>query len=100
MEYIITCISHRRPENIKQIYETTGTEDIVFVVNDEIDKNLYIKNGAKNIILGGSLVGNRNAALDYCFNKNKICVQIDDDLINVSLNDFTGKRTNLTIWLC
>ncbi len=93
MEYIITCISHRRPENIKQIFKTTGTEDIVFVVNDEIDKNLYIKNGAKNVILGGSLVGNRNAALDYCFNRNKICVQIDDDLINVSVNDFTGKRT-------
>lgn len=43
--------------------------------------------------MGGSLVGNRNLALDYCFKRNKICVQIDDDLLSVSLNDFTGKRT-------
>ena len=93
MDYIITCISHRRSNNIQDIYKTTGTEEIVFVVNDNIDIKEYKSKGAKNIIKGGSLVENRNAALDFCFNKNKICVQIDDDLINVSINDFTGKRT-------
>ena len=50
MEYIITCISHRRPENIKQIFKTTGTEDIVFVVNDEIDKNLNLVELPKEFI--------------------------------------------------
>lgn len=93
MNYIITCISHRRSENIYKVFETTGTNEIVFVVNDEKDKTQYLANGAKYVITGGSLVGNRNAALDYCFNKGLVCVQIDDDLQSVSLNDFTGKRT-------
>tara|TARA_R110000782_G_scaffold134280_2_gene226664 strand:- start:2359 stop:3099 length:741 start_codon:yes stop_codon:yes gene_type:complete len=93
MDYIITCISHRRPDNIKKVFETTGTNEIVFVVNDSKDQIQYKALGAKYVITGGSLVGNRNAALDYCFKKNKICVQIDDDLQSVSLNDFTGKRT-------
>ena len=93
MDYIITCISHRRANNIFKVFETTGTTEIVFVVNDEKDKIEYLANGAKYVICGGSLVGNRNAALDYCFTKGFICVQIDDDLQTVSLNDFTGKRT-------
>lgn len=93
MDYIITCISHRRPNNVPTIYETTGTKDIVFVVNDEQDIEAYKKQGAVNIINGGSLVGNRNKALEYCFKLNSICVQIDDDLQDIAINDFTGKRT-------
>lgn len=93
MDYIITCISHRRHKNVKTVFETTGTEDIVFVVNDQKDVDYYKPEGAFNIITGGSLVGNRNAALNYCFKRNKICVQIDDDLLTVAVNDFTGKRT-------
>jgi len=92
-DYIITCISHKRPENVPEVFKTSGTDDIVFVVNNQEDKINYQRNGAKKVIIGGSLVGNRNAALDYCFAFNKICVQIDDDLINISVNDFTGKRT-------
>lgn len=93
MDYIITCISHRRPDNVKTVFETTGTEEIVFVVNDQKDVDDYKAAGAVEVVTGGSLVGNRNAALDYCFKRGKICVQIDDDLISVSVNDFTGKRT-------
>lgn len=93
MKYIITCISHRRSENVKTVFETTGTDDIVFVVNDQQDVDDYRSNGALKVITGGSLVGNRNAALEYCFKLDKICVQIDDDLQAVSVNDFTGKRT-------
>jgi hypothetical protein len=98
MEYIITCISHRRPENIEMIIKTTGTDNIIFVVNDQIDYESYTAKGVKCII-GGSLTKNRNKALDYCFAKNKLCIQIDDDLKKVCLNDFTGKRTgiNLTV---
>ncbi len=93
MDYIITCISHRRAGNIKTVFETTGTNNIVFVVNDQKDIDDYKSQGAVEVVMGGSLVGNRNLALDYCFKRNKICVQIDDDLLSVSLNDFTGKRT-------
>ncbi len=93
MDYLITCISHRRSHNVKTVFETTGTEDIVFVVNDQKDVDHYKEAGALDVITGGSLVGNRNKALNYCFKRNKICVQIDDDLLTVAVNDFTGKRT-------
>jgi len=95
MEYIITCISHRRADNVDKIIETTGTTNIVFVVNDQQDYEQYKKKGVKCLI-GGSLTKNRNKALEYCFNQNKICIQIDDDLKKISINNFTGKRTGET----
>lgn len=96
-KFVICCISHRRPQNIKKVYETTGTENILWVVNDDLDVETYTKHGAINIIKGGSLSGNRNAALEYCFTQNKICIQIDDDLQRIAVNDFTGKRSGLTV---
>lgn len=95
MDYIITCISHRRPQNVNKIIETTGTDKIVFVVNDQQDYEQYTAQGVKCLI-GGSLTKNRNKALEYCFTQNKICIQIDDDLKKTSINDFTGKRTGQT----
>ena len=76
MDYIITCISHRRPQNVNKIIETTGTDKIVFVVNDQQDYEQYTAQGVKCLI-GGSLTKNRNKALDYCFTQNKICIQIN-----------------------
>jgi hypothetical protein len=93
MEYIITCISHKRHENVKPFIQKVGTDEIVFFVKDEIDKKLYLENGAKEVIVSGSLMDSRNASLDYCFALNKICIQLSDDLENISENDFTGKRT-------
>jgi hypothetical protein len=93
MEYIITCISHKRAENVKQFIEKVGTSQIIFFVKDQEDKEQYLKNGAKEVIISGSLMDSRNASLDYCFSKNKICVQLSDDLENIMVNDFTGKRT-------
>jgi hypothetical protein len=93
MEYIITCISHNRHENVKQFIDKVGTDKIVFFVKDENDKEQYLKNGAKEVIVSGSLMQSRNASLDYCFTMNKICIQLSDDLENIMLNDFTGKRT-------
>lgn len=93
MEYIITCISHNRHENIGSFIEKVGTDKIVFFVKDLKDKELYLQNGAKEVIVSGSLMDSRNASLDYCFSKNKICVQLSDDLENTMVNDFTGKRT-------
>jgi hypothetical protein len=93
MEYIITCISHNRHENITKFFEKVGTNEVVFFVKDENDKEQYLKNGAKKVIVSGSLMDSRNASLDYCFSINKICVQLSDDLENIMVNDFTGKRT-------
>jgi hypothetical protein len=94
MEYIITCISHNRHENINKFIEKVGTDKIVFFVKDENDKEKYLKNGAKEVIVSGSLMQSRNASLDYCFSMNKICIQLSDDLENIMVNDFTGKRTH------
>jgi hypothetical protein len=93
MDYIITCISHNRSENIKSFYNTIGTDDIVFFVKDELDKKNYIDNGAKEVVISGTLMDSRNASLEYCFQRNKISIQLSDDLDNIMLNDFTGKRT-------
>lgn len=91
--YIITCISHNRHENVKEIFEKFGTEDVVFFVKDATDALNYQKNGAKDIIISGSLMDSRNKSLDHCFSKGKICVQLSDDLEKTAINDFTGKRT-------
>jgi len=93
MEYIITCISHNRHENINTFFEIVGTTDVVFFVKDQNDKKLYLDNGAKEVIVSGTLMDSRNAALDYCFKLNKICIQLSDDLEKIMINDFTGKRT-------
>jgi len=93
MDYIITCISHNRHENIKSFIEKVGTNKIIFFVKDQKDKELYLKNGAKKVIISGSLMDSRNASLEYCFSLNKICIQLSDDLEKIMLNDFSGKRT-------
>lgn len=93
MNYIITCISHNRHENVKDFFEKVGTEDVVFFVKDQTDIDNYKLNGASNVIASGNLMDSRNAALDYCFNVNAICVELSDDLESIMVNDFTGKRT-------
>jgi hypothetical protein len=93
MKYKICCISHNRHENLDEIFNTFGTKNIYFFVKDDIDKNNYIKNGAENVIVSGKLIESRNAALDFCFANDEICIQISDDLKSINFNDFTGKRT-------
>jgi len=94
MDYIITCISHNRHENINSFFKIIGTKEIVFFVKDDQDKKLYLENGAKKVIISGSLMDSRNTSLDYCFKLNKICIQLSDDLERIMTNDFTGKRTH------
>lgn len=94
MDYIITCISHNRHENIDNFINKVGTNNIIFFVKDEKDKELYLQNGAINVIVSGSLIDSRNASLEYCFKQNKTCIQLSDDIENIMINDFTGKRTH------
>lgn len=93
MKYLITCISHNRHENIEYFFEKVGTDKIIFFVKDKQDEINYIKNGAKKVIISGSLMDSRNAALDYCFAYDRICIQLSDDLNKITVNDFSGKRT-------
>jgi len=93
MEYIITCISHNRHENIQKFFDVVGTNKITFFVKDQTDVENYKLNGALTVVASGSLMDSRNAALDYCFKQGKICIELSDDLENIMVNDFTGKRT-------
>lgn len=97
MKYILTCISHNRHENLHNFFTKVGTDDIIFFVKDQNDYDLYHKNGAKNVIISGTLINSRNKSLDYCFNLNSICVQLSDDLENIMINDFTGKYTKVYV---
>ena len=94
MEYIITCISHNRHENVYTFINKVGTDNIIFFVKDDKDKELYLQNGASNVIVSGSLMQSRNASLQYCFNLGKTCIQLSDDIENIMVNDYTGKRTH------
>jgi hypothetical protein len=97
MKYIITCISHGRHENLQKIFDNFGTKEIIFFVKDNTDKVNYENNGAKKVLISGSLMESRNAALKYAFDLGSVCVQLSDDLEKVTLNDFTGKRTGQTV---
>jgi hypothetical protein len=96
-KYQICCISHGRWENVKSIHEKFGTDDIVWFVKDAHDADQYIRNGAKQVKQSGSLMDSRNSALEYCFKLKLICVQLSDDLEKITVNDFTGKRTGITV---
>lgn len=58
------------------------------------EKELYEKNGCKNVFETGKLLESRNFALKHSFAQNKICVQLSDDLKKVTTNkNFSEKKT-------
>lgn len=71
-------------------------EEAIFVVNTG-EKKDYEDAGVKEVHEGGKLIENRNKALDLAFSENKFCIQFDDDLVDIRLNDFSGKNTNIFI---
>lgn len=95
--YIITCISHGRHDTIKKLFSIVGTEDVLFFVKDQEDRNNYIKAGARYVLPVGSLMESRNASLEFCFSRDKISVQLSDDLVKISLNNFDGKRSGVSM---
>lgn len=57
------------------------------------EKELYQKNGCKNVFETGTLIQSRNEALNMAFGQNKICVQLSDDLKKVTTNkNFSIKK--------
>lgn len=95
--YIICCISHGRHENVPEFLEKVGSDGVTFFVKDESDVINYKANGARKVIASGSLMDSRNAALEHCFEQGKICVQLSDDLTRIAFNDFSGKRTKVSV---
>ena len=59
---------------------------------DESEAGEYRARGAQKILHSKGLVGARNCALDHAFNEGANCVQVDDDLVKVTLNNLDGKK--------
>lgn len=97
MKAQICCISHGRHENVPEFLRKVGSDQVTFFVKDQTDVVNYRANGARKVIASGSLMDSRNAALEHCFEQGKICVQLSDDLVGISFNDFSGKRTKVGV---
>lgn len=74
----ITCISSGRPFRVKRCLKQYPP--FTFYVKPS-DVKLYQACGARNIVaVDGTLVDQRNKALEDAWNRGAICVQLDDDL--------------------
>jgi hypothetical protein len=61
------------------------------------EKELYEKNGCKNVFETGKLLESRNFALKHSFSQNKICVQLSDDLKKVKINKNFAEKKEVSI---
>lgn len=90
MTYSVYVISAGRHDKLP--FTTKQKESYIFCVKKG-EKKLYQKAGCKNVFETGTLMQSRNAALDMAFSKNKICVQLSDDLKKVTTNkNFSDKK--------
>ena len=94
-KYKLFVISSGRANTFRSMKDVIKNE-AAFVVGKG-EENAYRDAGAKEVHVGGTLIESRNKALDLAFAENKYCIQIDDDLIDIKLNDFSGKNTNKII---
>lgn len=90
MEHNVYVISAGRYDKLN--FSKKQKEKYIFCVKNG-EKELYEKNGCKNVFETGSLMQSRNSALEMAFKENKICVQLSDDLKKVTTNkNFTDKK--------
>jgi len=94
-KYKLFIISSGRANTFNSMQEVIKEEGVFIVGTGE--KKAYEDAGAKEVYEGGKLIDSRNKALDLAFAENKYCIQLDDDLIDVKLNDFSGKNTNILV---
>lgn len=83
MNYNVYVISAGRYDKLN--FTSEQKNKYIFCVKNG-EKELYQKNGCKNVFETGSLMQSRNAALDMAFSENKICIQLSDDLKKVTTN--------------
>lgn len=90
MDYNVYVISAGRYDKLPFTIEQK--QKYIFCVKNG-EKELYQKNGCKNVFETGTLMQSRNKALEMAFAKNKICVQLSDDLKRVTTNrNFCEKK--------
>lgn len=94
MSYNVYVISAGRYDKLN--FSSEQKNKYIFCVKNG-EKELYQKNGCKNVFETGTLMQSRNAALDMAFNENKICVQLSDDLKKVTTNKNFGPKKQVDI---
>jgi hypothetical protein len=90
MNYSVYVISAGRYNKLP--FNDNQKRNYIFCVKNG-EKELYEKNGCKNVFETGTLIKSRNAALEMAFSKNEICVQLSDDIKKVYTNkNFEPKK--------
>jgi len=88
----VAVISHNRPDNVPVMQEKLGPCTWHVHAGDD---GAYRKAGAtRTIAIAENLVENRNSALDEAFQRGKICVQLDDDLIKIERCTVKGGKVH------
>lgn len=94
MSYAVYVISAGRHDKLP--FNQKQKDDYIFCVKNG-ESRLYMEAGCKNVIETGSLLQSRNAALEMAFEKNKICVQLSDDLKSVTTNKNFGEKKRVDL---
>jgi len=83
--FILTCISTQRAENVPKIQSKFNNQEIVFFVSKNEGKS-YKMFGAKEVIeCERNICDARNKAFLYAKERGKYCVQTSDDLVSISV---------------
>jgi len=83
--YIVTCISTQRAENVPKIKSKFPNDELVFFVSKNEGKS-YKMFGAKEVIeCERNICDARNKAFLYAKERNKYCVQTSDDLVSINI---------------
>lgn len=81
----LAVISANRPMAVGNINRLIGKDFPATWYVGRGDARMYGLAGAKTVVESGGLINSRNAALNQAFHEKKICVQLSDDLLGVSL---------------
>lgn len=96
-DYVITCISTQRAENVPHIQRHFPESEIVFFISKNESKS-YKMYGAKEVFeCERNICSARNAAFMYAKSLGKYCVQTSDDLQAISVVE-NGKKKKCTAY--
>ena len=82
-DFFFCIISARRPGNVVKVESALKGCDVTWIVAAG-DKEAYEQGGATQVIEGGKLCASRNKGLELARKLKKPCVQLSDDLKQIS----------------
>jgi hypothetical protein len=89
----IAVISAARPDNVPVMLKhlAKSRHEVAWFVGAD-DRREYEAAGARNVFASGGLIAARNAALDWADEGDSTCVQVSDDLVDVSEFDAATRK--------